>query len=172
MKSFILILFSTSLLMSCKPRELPREKEMVTITKTITEFKHDTIVKVRADSSFYESLIECQNGKPVLIPPQSSKSETLLISGKNLQPPKVVLEDSGKLKISCQYLENLLKVTLREKQILIDKLSEKTITPPPEYIEKQLSWWQKLWLNLGKFFSAVFLIYLITKIPWKALLRL
>lgn len=172
MKQYILILFSTSLLMSCKPRELPREKETVTITKTITEIKRDTIVKVKADSSFYESLIECQNGKPVLIPPHSNKIETVLIKGKNLQPPKVVLEDSGKLKISCQYLENQLEITLKEKQILESKLSEKTITPPPEYIEKQLSWWQKLWLNLGKFFSAVFLIYIITKIPWKALLRL
>lgn len=171
MKSMISILCTAILLLSCKPRELPREKEKVTITKTITEVKRDTIVKVEADSSFYESLIECQNGKPILIHPQSIKGETLLVSGKNLQPPNVVLDDTGKLKISCEYLQNQLNITLREKQILESKLSEKTITQPPEYIEKQLSWWQKLWLNLGKILSAAVLIYFITKIPWKAFIK-
>ena len=81
------------------------------------------------------------------------------------------LSDAGKLKISCQYLANQLKVTLKEKQILEEKLREKTIVPPPLLVEKQLSWWQKLWLNLGKVLSASLLIYLILKIPWKALLK-
>lgn len=175
MKSFILILCAASLLTSCKPRSLPSEKEVVTITKTITEVKRDTIVKVESDSSFYEAFIECQNGKPILLHRSNFGNENdsyKITAGKNLQPPTVNLSDAGKLKISCQYLANQLKVTLKEKQILESKLSEKTITPPLEYIEKQLSWWQKLWLTLGKILSAALLIYLITKIQWKAFLRL
>ncbi len=169
----ILAMCIMSLTTSCLPRGMPTEKEVVTVTKTISEFKRDTIVKIEADSSFYESLIECQNGKPVLIHSQGVTNKSLLVSsGANLQVPNVILNDSGKLKISCQYLANQLKITLKERRILEQRLSEKTIQKPPEYIEKDLSWFQKLWLFLGKFFSAVFLIYLITKIPWKAFLKL
>lgn len=178
MKSKILVLgislMSATLLMSCKPRELPKEKEVVTINKTITEVRRDTIIQVEADSSFYEAMIECQNGRPVLRQPPKSPSNQSThkkASGKNLAAPKVNLDDAGKLKISCQYLANQLKITLKEKQILEEKLSEKTITPPPLLIEKQLSWWQKLWLTLGKVLSASLLIFLILKIPWKALLK-
>lgn len=170
---FLLVLIA-ALLLSCKPRELPKEKEVVTITKTIKEVLRDTLIQVQSDSSFYDAFIECQNGKPVLLqkPNFTTNEETYLItSGKNLQPPTVFLSDTGKLKISCQYLANQLKITLKEKQILEEKLSEKTFLPPPLLIEKQLSWWQKLWLNLGKLLSASLLIYLIIKIPWKALLK-
>jgi hypothetical protein len=166
---FLLLLIAT-LLLSCKPRELPKEKEFVTIAKTITEVKRDTIVKVQSDSSFYEAMIECQNGIPILLQPTLGERYQIT-SGKNLQPPKVILSDAGKLKISCKYLTNQLKITLKEKQILESKLSEKIITPPPEYIENQLSWWQKLWINLGKILSAAVLIFFLTKIPWKAFLK-
>ena len=176
MKNFnvFLLMFIIGFLYSCKPRELPKEKEIITITKTITEVKRDAIVKVESDSSFYEAFIECQNGIPILIERSEFVKESTdqkIASGKTLQPPKVNLNDAGKLKISCQYLANQLKITLKEKQILESKLSEKTITPPPEYIEKQLSWWQKLWLNLGKILSAAVLIFFLTKIPWKAFLK-
>ncbi|WP_187477849.1 hypothetical protein [Amniculibacterium sp. G2-70] len=173
--SGFLLLLITALLWSCKPRELPKEKEVVTITKTVKEVLRDTIVKVQADSSFYEAFLECRNGKPFLLQNSNfgNKIESSKITaGKNLQPPTVLLTDVGKLKISCQYLANQLKVTLREKQILEDKLREKTVTPPPEIIEKQLGWWQKLWLNLGKILSTVVLMYILIRIPWKAFLRL
>lgn len=171
---FMMVLLAM-LLYSCKPCELPKEKEVVTITKTITEFKRDTIVKVEADSSFYEALIECQNGKPVLLRPRNFGTKEVTekkTAGKNLQPPKVQLDDLGKLKISCTYLANQLKITLKEKQILEQKLNEKTIVPPPKIIEKELSWWQNLWITLGKIFSTAFVIYILTKIPWRAFLRL
>lgn len=170
---FLLVLIA-ALLLSCKPRELPKEKEVVTITKTIKEVLRDTLIQVQSDSSFYEAFIECQNGKPVLHQRSDFGKENesyKITSGKNLQPPTVLLTEAGKLKIFCQYLANQLKVTLKEKQILEEKLSEKTFLPPPLLIEKQLNWWQKLWLNLGKVLSASLLIYLIIKIPWKALLR-
>ena len=173
LNGFLLVLIA-ALLLSCKPRELPKEKEVVTITKTVTEVKRDTIIKVQSDSSFYEAMIECKNGKPVLLQRSNFGNENnsyKITAGKHLEPPTVNLSDAGKLKISCQYLANQLKVTLKEKQILEEKLSEKTFLPPPLLIEKQLSWWQKLWLNLGKVLSASLLIYLILKIPWKALLK-
>lgn len=170
MKNLIgFLLLIAALLWSCKPRELPKEKEIVTVTKTITEVKRDTIVKVEADSSYYEALIQCQNGKPVLLTDNGSYKIT---SGKNLQPPTVVLNDSGELKISCEYLENELKIALKEKRILEEKLSEKTIVPPPIEIEKALSWWQRTWIGLGKFLSFALLIFITIKIPWKAFLRL
>ena len=113
-----LLMFIIGLLFSCKPRELPKEKEFVTITKTITEVKRDTIVQIAADSTYYEALIKCQNGKPVLVQKSNfaKNSATQKITpGKNLQTPNVILTEAGKLKISCQYLANQLKVTLKEK---------------------------------------------------------
>lgn len=172
--AFILML-PILLLLSCKPRELPKEKEVVTITKTITEVKRDTLVKIEADSSFYNALIECQNGKPVLLQPLPRVENTnshVKNSEKGLQTPKVDLDKDGKLKIACQYFENLYKITLREKQILEEKLSEKTVIPPPEYIEKELSWWQKLWIVLGKIFAGLLIVYIGYKIIWKASLPL
>lgn len=157
-------------LLSCKPRQLPHEKEVVTITKTVTELKRDTIVTVEADSSYYEAFIECRDGKPLLKPPTGPKPGTT--AGKNLQPPKAELDQYGKLKISCHYLQNQLKITLHEKHILEQKLAEKTIVPPPHLIEKQLTWWQKLWLFLGKILTSALVLFILYKIPWKALLRL
>lgn len=168
----LLLLLITALLWSCKPRELPKEKETITITKVVTEVKRDTLIQVKADSSFYAAMIECQNGKPVLKPNSPTSDTKKNTSGKNLQPPNVSLNESGKLEVSCQYLKNELQVALTEKRILEQQLREKTIVPPPEYIEKQLSWWQKLWLTLGKILSASLLVYILYKIPWKALLRL
>lgn len=162
------------ILFSCKPRELPKEKEVVMITKTVMELKRDTIVQVKADSSFYEALIECQNGKPVLLTPSNfkeTKSSEKAISGKNLQPPNVTMDDEGKLKISCQYLANQLKITLREKQVLEQKLNEKTIVPPPVEIEKELTWWQKLFITIGRFVFFGSLVYLVFKVAWKVFLK-
>lgn len=169
-----LLMFIIGFLYSCKPRELPKEKEVVTVTKTVKEVLRDTIIKVEADSSFFNALVKCQNGKPVLFPPSNNtakKKPNKKDSDKGLQKPSASIDENGNLTVRCDYFENLYKVTLKEKQVLTDKLSEKTIVPPPLLIEKQLSWWQKLWLNLGKLLSASLLIYLIIKIPWKALLK-
>ncbi len=171
---FMMVLLAM-LLYSCKPRELPKEKEVVTITKTVTELKRDTIVKVQADSSFYEALIECQNGKPVILSGGNFGTKVnyvKTISGKNLQPPEVIITEDGKLQVKCDYFENLYKITLKEKQVLQEKLSEKTIVPPPEIVKQPLTWWETFWITFGKicFFAA--LIYLVYKIPWKSFLKL
>lgn len=169
MRNIVFIFILALFIISCKSKPLPQEKEVITVTKTITELKRDTIIQVESDSSYYEALIECQNGKPVLIQNIDAGESK---PGKNLKEPNVLLDQNGKLKITCQYLANQLKVTLKEKQILEQKLNEKTIVPPPELIEKPLSWWQKLWITLGKIFSAIFIIYLGSKISWRALFGL
>lgn len=169
-----LLMFIIGLLFSCKPRELPKEKEVVTITKTITQVQRDTLIKVEADSSFFNALVKCQNGKPFLSPPtktNAKKEPDKKDSNKGLQKPSATIDENGNLTVRCDYFENLYKVTLKEKQILTDKLNEKTIVPPPLLVEKQLSWWQKLWLTLGKILTASLSIFLILKIPWKALLK-
>ncbi|MEI7487047.1 MAG: hypothetical protein WCJ72_06485 [Chryseobacterium sp.] len=169
MRNILLIFILAFLIISCKSKPPRQEKELITVTKTITELKRDTIIQVEADSSYYQALIECQNGKPVLMQNIAAGESK---PGKNLKEPNVLLDQNGKLKITCQYLANQLKVTLKEKQILEQKLNEKIIIEPPRLVEKSLSWWQKLWITLGKILSAGLIIYIGIKIPWRALFRL
>ena len=97
-----LLLTITLLLWSCKPRELPKEKEVVTITKTITEIQRDTLIKVEADSSFYNALVKCQNGKPVLSHPTNTTAQekpNKEDSGKGLQKPSASSDEKGNLPV-------------------------------------------------------------------------
>lgn len=169
MKKMLFAFAISALVFSCRTAPpLPKEKELVTITKVVTEYKHDTLITVKADSSFYEALVDCQNGKAVLRTDKNSKALSNSKSKKEgLQKPIVTIDKDGRLKVRCDYFENLYKITLKEKQVLERKLTEKTIVPPPKIIEKPLSWFQKLEIWFGRIAFLVLIIYLITKIPWR-----
>jgi hypothetical protein len=77
---------------SCGSKKAFVQKE---ITKdTIIETLHDTVFQVKKDSSYYNALLECQNGKVVI----AAVTETS--SGRKLKPPKVVIQDN-QLFVDC-----------------------------------------------------------------------
>lgn len=153
-------------LVGCRTyKESPKTTEKEIITRTIIETKRDTIVQIKADSSYYQAWVECQDGKPKIIhTPQTQ-------AGKHLKPPLVDLSDDGKLEVKCEDIQRRLNFTLKEKQVLEERLKEKTIIPPPIEVEKTLSFWQELWIRLGKLSAIISLIYIGIKIPWRRFVK-
>lgn len=62
------------LLVSCKSRK-PVEPDKIKETHYIKEVVRDTVITVKADSTYYEAWIECVNGKPVLREPTAQYPE-------------------------------------------------------------------------------------------------
>ena len=167
----LLLLFC---LTGCKTYKEPQpitQKETEIVTKTITKTQRDTIIQIKADSSYYEAYIDCRDGKPKILDHSFGKPQKVR-PGKNLKPPTAKIDENGKLQVSCESLEQQLTVALWENHILESKLKEKTIIPPPVEIEKKLTWRQKLYIRTGQLSILILLIYLGFKIPWKRLMKL
>lgn len=131
----IIVLFA-----SCKTKRVVLTN---TVTETITETLHDTTFVVEADSSWYDAFIECRDGKPVLTNPTAG-------AGKNLKKPKVSLADNGRLNVDCETkaLELFAQWKSTHKATVIEK-------EVPLVIEKPLTQWQVLLINLGKIFGVL-----------------
>lgn len=174
-KIFFGLMLLAFCLIGCRTyKEIPTTTEQEIVTKTIKEIHRDTLIKVEADSSFYQAYIECREGKPLILNNTNTGKETKAKAGKNLKPPSVRLSDNGALNIKCEALEQKLQVALKEKQILEEKLKEKIIIPPPKIIKEKeaLTFWEELWIKLGKLSAIIGLIYLGFKIPWKRFVKL
>lgn len=174
-KIFFGLMLLAFCLIGCKTyKEIPTATEQEIITKTIKEIHRDTLIKVEADSSFYQAYIECREGKPLIINNTNTGRATKTKAGKSLKPPSVRLSGNGILNIKCEALEQELKVALREKQILEEKSKEKTIIPPSKAIKGKipLTFWQELWIRVGKLSAIIGLIYLGFKIPWRRFVKL
>ncbi|WGQ12982.1 hypothetical protein [Sphingobacterium faecium] len=134
----------------CKSKQaitIPSTKT-VEVEKLVTKTVRDTVIEVEADSSYYRAWIECVNNKPVLKNPIS-------IAGKNqLQAPKVKLDDLGQLMVDCQ-TENL------ELHARIEELVTELNTKETQYVnvpvERELTFFQKVFINLGKIFGVILL---------------
>lgn len=132
-------------LMSCKTRQAVVTH---TIKETVVETVHDTTFVIEPDSSFYNAWIECKDGKPVL---RNSESN----NGKSLGAPIVKMGDDGHLAIKCEQRAQELfaqwksthKATVIEKEV-------------PMIIEKPLTGWQVLLINLGKIFGVLLIVAL------------
>ncbi|WP_149913498.1 hypothetical protein [Sphingobacterium cavernae] len=140
------------MLFSCKTKQIiqPTKEITNTIEKVVTKTERDTTFIVEADSSFYKAWIECVNNKPVLRNPTSQSGKT------NLQAPKVNLDDKGQLAVECA-TENLeLKARINE---LVTELNNTTSTVEyvPVEVEKELTFFQKLYISLGKIFGIILL---------------
>ncbi len=142
-------------MVSCGGRK-PLEPERITETKTIREVKRDTVIQVKADSTFYQAFIECVNGKAVLREPKNNKDQnpkTQTESKIGLQKPIVTLDENGNLNVECRkeveevkaQLTNYYQELLREHQ-------------KPVYIEKPFKWYDVALMWLG----GIFLICLAT----------
>lgn len=132
------------MLVGCKTRKVyvPTPGKVIENTKIITE--HDTTFVVEPDSSFYQAWIECRDGKPILKQPTHEP-------GKNqLKSPDVTLDSKGELNVSC-IAENIeLKAKIREIEN-----KQSTIEYVPVEVERELTFYQKLLINLGKVFGVI-----------------
>lgn len=169
MKKQILIAVLVLLVVGCKTIQPTGERQEVK-TKTITELVRDTIVTVKADSSFYKAWIDCVGNKPI-INPLTPKRRRTQKAGSYLKVPKATLKNNV-LRVDCEAKAQELFLKWKEKHIKEQKEVVKTITLPPKLIPKPLTWWQKFWIGLGKVLAVGIIIFGLTKVSWKSLLRL
>lgn len=140
------------MLFSCKTKQIVQPTKVVTntIEKVVTKTERDTTFIVEADSSYYKAWIECRDGKPILRNPTSQHGKS------NLQPPKVSLDDKGQLDVECA-TENLeLKARIKELVTELNNTTSSTEYIPVE-VEKELTFFQNLFIKLGKVFGVILL---------------
>ncbi len=147
MKNFIkalccFVLFA--ILASCgssKPPVVTESKINTTITQTL----RDTIFKIEKDSSFYNALLECQDGKVVI------KQVVSAESGRSLKSPKVRLENN-QLIVDCE---------ARAQELLAQYKDTHEITVQTNtVIQKvnELTFWQKQQIYLFRITAGIGLL--------------
>lgn len=152
-----LLFVLTILLVSCGSRKSAVVQNNT--VKTITETVHDTIFKIEKDSSYYQALLDCQDGKVIV--KNVSQSEP----GRTLKSPKVRLENNI-LRVDCEAKAQELfakwKSTHETEVIRITK--EVPVTT------NILTWWQQTKIKLFWFFGAILLAQIIWQIVKRKLL--
>jgi hypothetical protein len=139
----LLICFSLALMVSCKSRK-PAEPVIITNTKTITQKVHDTLLKVEADSTYYNALIECQNGKPQIVQNSVSKKD-----GRSLKTTTSLVD--GKLNVKTKADPQEIKKSWMETNTQEIK-PQVVFVPRNVEVEKPLTFWQKLQIWAGRIF--------------------
>lgn len=145
--NLLMLLFVIGVLFSCKS-SIPLAKE-TTKTVTVTEVVRDTVVKVEKDNSYYQALLKCQEGKVVIEKPTSNYAEKTS-PGKNLLPPKVNIDDNNLLSVDCESKAQELFFQWKEK-FTAEVVSERIPYP----VERQLTFFQKLFIWFGKVFLGL-----------------
>ncbi|MBW1656752.1 hypothetical protein [Flavobacterium quisquiliarum] len=154
LKYFIISLFILLIVISCRsPKPVQNENKIQTIT--ITETLHDTVFKIAKDSSSYNALLDCINGKVVL------KNVIQAEPGRTLKSPKVRL-DNNTLQVDCNLKEQELYAHWKSKQV--KDVLEKTITITK--FVNHLTFWQKVQIWLGRLLLIV-LLFLIGRFLYK-----
>lgn len=124
-------------------------------TEKVTETLHDTIFEIKADSSYYKALLECQNGKVV------TKEILETTPGKIIKVPKVNIVDN-QLNVDC--LSEAQKLLARWKSQQVEK---NTVIPKPIYIEYEPTLLEKFFIGFGKLCLLIvtiwFLVWIIKK---------
>ena len=150
--SYILLLFiSLATLVSCISKK-PADPVILTKTQTIKEVVRDTVFQAKADSSFYQALIECQNGKPVLRQTMESTP------GKHLKTPNVTLSKEGVLEVKSESPPQDFKYQWTEKSTAE---TVPTIVPCPEPKEKPYPWYVTGQLWAGRLLLLILLLIVI-----------
>jgi hypothetical protein len=143
---FVLI----TLLVSCGSKKPVVMKSETTTTKTITETVHDTIFKIEKDSSYYQALLDCQDGKVVV--KNVSQSEP----GRTLNSPRVRLENNI-LKVDCE--AKAQELFAQWKSIYETNATFQTIEVP--VVTNVLTWWQQTQIKLFWLFAIIILLWSI-----------
>jgi len=155
LKCFVLSLFMILIVISCRsPKPVQNENKVQTIT--ITETLHDTVFKIAKDSSSYNALLDCINGKVVL------KNVIQAEPGRTLKSPRVRL-DNNKLSVDCDLKEQELYAFWKSKQV--KDVQEKTITITK--FVNHLTFWQKVQIWMGRLLLLV-LLFLIGRFAYKS----
>lgn len=174
---YYLIVFLSVFLLSCATVPKPKEATTIETNKIIKEIIKDTVFITKKDSSFYKAYIKCINNEPVIVGQQKTRQSghkkvfPKAVSGKFLEPPNVHLKNNV-LSVSCKAEAQRLFVKWKEQHIQEQSNKTKTIVLPPKLIEKELSWWQQLWIVLGKIFQGIITFWVLSKIPWRNFLKL
>lgn len=148
---FILIVFLIiGAVVSCTNRK-PLAPVVLENTREITRTIRDTVYKIDADSSYYEAYIDCINGKPVIRETPDTKNNSR--PGIVLSKPKVKIT-GGKLQVECDKKAQELYKQWRE--IYIKEHEQKPIyLDKSVYVDKPLTWIQKVQIWLGRIFLFI-----------------
>ena len=154
LKCFVFSLLIILIVISCRsPKPVENENKVQTIT--ITETLHDTVFKIAKDSSSYNALLDCINGKVVL------KNVIQAEPGRTLKSPRVRL-DNNKLSVDCDLKEQELYAFWKSKQV--KDVQEKTITITK--FVNYLTFWQKVQIWLGRIL-LIALVFLLLRFVYK-----
>lgn len=146
LKLIVLLFFSLVVLASCGSSK-PSTIENKTLTTTITETVHDTVFKIEKDSSSYQALLECQNGKVVI------KKVVQAEPGRTLKSPKVRL-DNNQLKVDCEARAHELLAHYKNTHKTSNLVITKTITIKVN----ELTWWQETQIKILRIIAILALI--------------
>lgn len=149
--NLLMLLFVIGVLLSCKS-SIPLAKES-TKTVTITEVVRDTVVVVEADKSTYQALLKCQEGKVVI--DQTTATQPKTTGGKKLSAPKVNIKDNT-LKVDCE--QKAYELFHQWKEVFKAEAVSERIPYP---VQRELTFWQKLFIWFGKVFLILLLAALI-----------
>lgn len=150
------LFFVLIMLVSCTSNKPVVMKNETLTTKTITETVHDTVFKIEKDSSFYQALLECQDGK-VLI-----KHVVLSEPGRTLKSPKVRV-DHNTLQVDCEARAQQLFAQWKSK--FIQENTEQVKEVP--VLVNRLTWWQEFQIKGFRFLLLIaFLITIYTVIKY------
>jgi len=149
----------TALLVSCGSTKPVVVKNETVTTKTITETVHDTIFKIEKDSSYYQALLDCQDGKVVV------KNVIQSEPGRNLKSPKVRV-DNNQLNVDCEAQAEELFAQWKSTH----ETDSITITKEVPVVTNVLTWWQQTQIKLFWFFGAILLALTIWQIVKRKLL--
>ena len=144
LKHIVLLSFSLVVLASCgstKPAAFENKTQTITIKETV----HDTIFKIEKDSSFYQALLECQDGKVVI------KQVVQAEPGRTLKSPTGRL-DNNQLKIDCEARAQELLAHYKNTH----QTSDEVIRVPFEV--NKLTWWQETQIKLFRIFAILSLL--------------
>lgn len=136
----ILSMFIGLFLISCGSQKQPT---VVTKTITVTEVVKDTVFKIKSDTIRVAYRVECPDGNPPTLKPQTPQTPSKGNLNGTLNTPDVRLQ-GNELTIDCTTKAQELFAQWKEKHV-------QERIEVPVMVEKELSWWQKLYLSIGMF---------------------
>lgn len=156
------LFFVLIMLVSCSSNKPVVMKNETITTKTITETVHDTIFKIEKDSSYYQALLDCQDGKVVV------KNVVQSEPGRTLKSPKVRI-DHNTLSVNCEAKAQELFAKWKAKYLQENTQQVKEVP----VITNILTWWQQtqikgFWLLMAIAFLIT--LYTVFKYNFKTLI--
>lgn len=136
---------------ACKSTSVLPTTQLEKIT-SIKEVIRDTVFTVEKDSSFYKALLECRDGKVVILPP--FKAKVTEVKGKYLKPPKVTIKDNY-LQVDC-YAE-AQKLFAQWKDVYKTDTTLFATTKTIE-VERNLTQWQSAQIWCGRLLLLLLLL--------------